>query len=72
MIGNNNENRNCNCGNNNNDMMNYDCNYTPEGINASFGYNTASESDNNTYNINNYGDPERESTREEMIQRIKE
>ena len=37
---NNNENRhhNCNCNNN----MEMNCEYTPEGINAAFGYNTAS------------------------------
>ena len=33
------ENRNCNCGLNN--LMNKNCNYTPDGINAAFGYNAA-------------------------------
>lgn len=52
MLGNDNENRNCGCGCNmnntmsantmNHNMMNYDCSYTPQGINAAFGYNTAS------------------------------
>lgn len=31
------EDRNCNCGNN----QNMNCNYTPQGINAAFGYNSA-------------------------------
>lgn len=31
------EERNCNCGNN----QNMNCNYTPQGINAAFGYNSA-------------------------------
>ncbi len=31
------EDRNCNCGNN----QNMNCNYTPRGINAAFGYNSA-------------------------------
>ena len=38
------QNRNCNCGLNN--MMNKNCNYTPEGINAAFGYNTQVEINN--------------------------
>lgn len=71
MIGNNSENRNCNCNNNNNNMTTYNCDYDPEGINASYGYNTVAELDNNdNYMIMNNND--QESTREEMIQEIKE
>ena len=38
------DNKNCNCGLN--DMMNKNCNYTPDGINAAFGYNTQVEMNN--------------------------
>lgn len=66
------ENRNCNCGLNN--MMNKNCNYTPEGINAAFGYNTPEEIANNVNNscgcgCNNMGDSE--CSRADMLNTIK-
>lgn len=36
------ENRHCSCGYNNMNNSNMNCEYTPEGINAAFGYNTVS------------------------------
>ena len=68
----------CNCNNvgcSNNNMMNYDCDYSPEGMNAAFGYNTATELANDT-NCACSQDPEgccadRRRVREEMIHQIK-
>ncbi len=74
MMNCNNEKRACGCNSNGNqNMTNGDCDYTPDGINAAFGYNTASEMDDmsNEYMMdNNCGC--KEKTREEMIQKIKE
>lgn len=54
MLNNKSENRACGCNNGSYtfgcnstaNLMKYDCNYQPEGINASFGYNTEKEEDN--------------------------
>ena len=52
----NNENRNCGCMQNNipncecmgSNLENCDCDYTPQGINAAFGYNTANLNEEDT------------------------
>ena len=56
----NNEERNCGCN------MNTNCNYTPEGINAAFGYNTM-PLDNNNWNCGNNNN----DVREKMMAEIK-
>ncbi len=58
------ENKNCNCGLNN--MMNKNCNYTPEGINAAFGYNTQAEINCDCDNMKNS-----ECSRVDMLNTIK-
>jgi len=65
-----NENRNCGCSCGYNNMMNKDCSYTPEGINAAFGYNTANEITNEV-NVCCPQNTKNDCTREEMIQNIK-
>ena len=89
MLENDNENRSCGCNNmmmnnncgrnnmmmNNTNMMNMDCNYTPEGINAAFGYNTASlVAEENNCNCSNNPEQccnEKRAIREEMMQQMK-
>ena len=72
---NNNENRNymCDCGCDNN--MNIDCNVVPEGINAAFGYNSATMMDNcgchHAHHMDEC-DSDRNEIREKMIRKIKE
>ena len=77
QMGNNN---NCGCNSNNNvgcssnNEMNYTCNYdTPQGINASFGYNTlAMNADNMDLSCNPEENcTQRRKIREEMIHKIK-
>ena len=69
------ENRNCNCGyNNNSGLDNLNCNYSPDGINAAFGYNSANELNNSNCNNSNCPEEcceERERIRREMIEQIK-
>ena len=69
---NNNDNRNCMC--NNYDMQN-DCKYTPQGINAAFGYNTAQalNDDLNCCNSCNMDEcmQNRNRVRAEMMKQIK-
>lgn len=63
------ENRDCSCNLDsctNSDLMNKNCNYKPQGINAAFGYNT--EDDNADCNENSNMCDE---TRESMINKIK-
>lgn len=64
-----NDNRNCGCN------QNMDCQYTPSGINAAFGYNTpALTADNlNTCNCScsNECSQERRELREELMKQIK-
>lgn len=67
------ENRNCGCNSNsctNNDLMNKNCNYTPQGINAAFGYNTQDNQVDNNCNCCNACNMNDE-TRENMINKIK-
>ncbi len=72
-------NNNCKCnmqsGCSMNHNMDYDCEYTPEGINAAFGYNTAAMLGSDM-NCNQTGNSEqcceeRRRIREEMIHQIK-
>ena len=67
--------RNCNCGcNNNSELDNLNCNYSPDGINAAFGYNSVNELSNNNCNISNCKEEcceERERIRRKMIEKIK-
>lgn len=53
------------------EMMNYDCECTPQGINAAFGYNTANMMDNNECNNMEPSCEEKRRIREEMIHQIK-
>lgn len=54
------------------EMMDYDCNYAPEGINAAFGYNTMKMSQDDGCKITpEQCCDERKRVREEMIKRIK-
>ena len=65
------ENRKCGCGKM---MDSMNCNYTPDGINAAFGYNTASLSDELNCNCSNNTDEcwkNRDAVREEMMRQIK-
>lgn len=83
MLGCNNENRNCGCMPNNeqncecmgNNLAECDCHYTPQGINAAFGYNTMGmqEEGNNCGCSDNIEQccQERNRIREEMIGQIK-
>jgi len=75
MLGYDRENKNCGCGRTNK-MMDHDCEYTPQGINAAFGYNTASElvEDTNCACVVNQKEccEDRERVREEMICKIKQ
>ncbi len=69
---NNNENRTCGCGCNMNQNM--DCNYTPEGINAAFGYNSDTVTDNLNCNCENNTNEcwnNRDEIREKMMKEIK-
>ncbi len=69
---NNNENRTCGCGCNMNQNM--DCNYTPEGINAAFGYNSDTVTDNLNCNCGNNTNEcwnNRDEIREKMMKEIK-
>lgn len=64
------ENRDCNC--KVNKMMCKKCNYTPQGINAAFGYNTADVVTNNVNNscgCNTINDSD--CNREDMLNTIK-
>lgn len=66
----------CNCNNNvgcsQNNEMDYDCEYTPQGINAAFGYNTAAMTTDNMDSCNQETNcAERRRIREEMIHKIK-
>lgn len=69
---NNEENRNCMCEETNNSN---DCKYTPQGINAAFGYNTAQalSDDLNCCNSCNHEEcmQNRNKVREEMMKQIK-
>lgn len=63
-----NEDRNCGCSQNN------DCQYTPNGINAAFGYNTpavVSNMNNCNCSCTNECNPERRELREELMKQIK-
>ncbi len=67
------EDRNGGCSNS---ITNCNCNYTPQGINAAFGYNTASEMAQDMNNMNggfqnNNGCNNNDETREEMLNQIK-
>ena len=56
------------------ETMDYDCNYTPQGINAAFGYNTAtmnSEGKNGCNNTPEQCCEERQRIRDDMIKQIK-
>ena len=65
------ENRNCGCGKM---MDSMNCNYTPEGINAAFGYNASSLSNELNCNCSNNTDEccnNRDAVREEMMRQMK-
>lgn len=66
------DNRNCGChsGCSYNNMMNKDCSYTPQGINAAFGYNTQEETNDNFNGCSNFFG-NNENVRDEMINTIK-
>lgn len=64
------ENRNCGCNMN----KGMDCNYTPEGINAAFGYNSGAQTDNLSCNCENNTNEcwnNRNEIREKMMREIK-
>lgn len=66
------ENRNCGCSCNMNKNM--DCNYTPEGINAAFGYNSGAQTENLNCNCENNTNEcwnNRNEIREKMMREIK-
>ena len=52
-------------------LNNNECEYTPEGINAAFGYNTTNTTDNDGCNNKEQSCEEKQRIREEMIQQIK-
>lgn len=71
---NNSENRNCGCGCNMNMNKNMDCNYTPEGINAAFGYNSGAMTEDLNCNCENNTNEcwnNRNEIREKMMREIK-
>ena len=51
--------------------MNNDCEYTPQGINAAFGYNTANMTNNDESNNCEQSNEERQNVRAEMLHKIK-
>lgn len=53
------------------EMMDYDCDYTPQGINAAFGYNTANMVVDDNCQTPEQCCAERQRIREEMIKQIK-
>lgn len=64
------ENRECNCGTDK--MMCTDCNYTPQGINAAFGYNTPDVIENNVNNMCGCNNTQsNECSKENMLNTIK-
>ena len=63
------ENRDCNCGVNK--MMSKDCSYTPQGINAAFGYNTPDMIANNVNNSSGSNTENPDCSRADMLNTIK-
>ncbi len=57
----------CGCAN---AITNCNCEYDPQGINAAFGYNTASEADNCACNMKNCCENDME-TRQDMLNKIR-